>query len=161
MGSGLNDSQKVGSGVYNYNQGVISSIALGYQRKLWRFELEGDYKINQVRSSNSNSASGSLVRESKMFNVYYSGYNRTKLVSTIGLGAGLSDVKSKSLEVLNIPTDFTVTNIITYQGSFSVGYMLSKHLTLSAKYRYLTTIKKGILAEDNDNIFSVGLRYLF
>lgn len=165
-GSGLNTTQKTESGEYKYDKGGIASFALGYQIEFFRVELEGEYKYNKIYSfgNNNQTATGDLTRESKMFNVYYSGYNESKLVSTIGLGAGLSDIKSKDLLITssnNPSSDFSYDNIFTYQGSFSIGYMVTKHITTQIKYKYIATTKQDDLKENSDNIFSFGIRYLF
>jgi len=157
----LKDEKKIVNDVYTYDENFVGSVAVGYQMDLLRFEIEESYNSASVNSVNLNSASGTILRESKMFNLYYSGYNDSKLVSTIGIGAGVSDVKSKDLKILGASSEFSYKNVFSYQASFGVAYMLDEDWSLNLKYKYLATMKKEQLQDYSDSIVTLGIRYLF
>lgn len=161
---GFDTKMKTDTAEYNYDRGNIGSAALGYQIDTFRIELEGEYQSNKISSygMNNNSASGDFIRESQMFNVYYSGYNESKLVSSIGIGAGSSDFKINSFSSSgSTPTDTKFENVFTYQASFSIGYMVNKHLTFQTKYKYIVTAKQEGLKESGGSMLGLGIRILF
>lgn len=160
-GINLNDKLEAKTVSYNYDTGFFGSGAFGYQVDKFRLELEGQYQQNSVTSLSSNAAKGDLIRESQMLNVYYSGYNSSRLVSTIGVGAGSSDIHSNKLTVLGTSNDFEVKNIFTYQGSFGVSYMITDSIDFGVKYRFIVTSKQDMLEENTQSIVTAGLRYLF
>ena len=151
---------------YIYEKNYIAIAAIGYQYDAFRFELEGRYKKDSLYSSNYTqdniSVNGDLTHESKMVNIYYSGYNSSKLVSSIGFGVGVTDIKLKNLIELNTAQiDIIDTNILSYQGMFSVGYMLSHHFTITTKYTYFQTSDSDSFDSSGDSTLSLSLRYLF
>lgn len=160
-GVDLGDKLKAKTVAYNYDTGFFGSGAFGYQVDKFRLELEGQYQQNPITSLSSNAAKGDLIRESQMLNVYYSGYNSSRLISTLGIGAGSSDIRSNKLTVLGTSNDFEVKNIFTYQGSFSVAYKLTDSLDFGVKYRFIVTSKQDMLEENSQSIISAGVRYLF
>lgn len=168
IGTGLSKNILINDEDYKYNIGVLGSLALGYQLDLWRFELEGNYKQNELTiliADNTLPLSGYLVRKSGIFNVYYSGYNKSKLVSTVGLGCGASYISTRDLKKSNNNDSISANNIFTYQASYSIGYIINKDITFSVKYLYFNTLKYDIddvsQKEIHDNIFTFGIRYLF
>jgi hypothetical protein len=165
-GAGVNFSDKLEfeNGHYVYNQSYPYNLALGYQSNLWRFEAEGMYTKSKITNYSSldttTKASGDLMKQSGLFNIGYSGYNKTKMVSTITVGAGVSNISAKSPSI-----DASANSVLTYRASFAAGYMVDSHLTLETKYTYLATQSftiadvayKGL----RDNLLSLNLRYLF
>jgi len=166
-GLGLEDSLKSKSSSYVYEREYIASVAIGYQADLLRFELEGIHKKDRLYSvSNGNlgdsAASGDLSRDTQMFNLYYNGYNKSKLVSSIGAGVGISSIKMENLlKYGESAADIQDDTIFSYQGMFSIGYMLSQKSILTTKYIYFHTQESDNFKEKNENIFSFSYRYLF
>ncbi|MEA2091835.1 MAG: outer membrane beta-barrel protein [Campylobacterota bacterium] len=169
IGTSLSKDQEINSSTYEYETGALGSLALGYQMDLWRFEVEGSHKQNNLSAIKANDTyelSGDLIRQSSLLNIYYNGYNSSNLVSAIGLGCGVSNLKTNNLNVSGVSVkDIDANNIFTYQASFSVGYMLDEDWTLSLKYIYFKTseyeIESVTQKEMSDNIVSLGIRYLF
>jgi len=151
------DGISVEDSEYVYDKGLAGTVAVGYQMDQWRFEVESNYSQNALKSFDdtiSNIAHGDIVQAGGLVNVYYSAYNNTKLVSTIGLGVGATEVQALSdIDDSKVKTDPS----LTYQGSVSLGYMLDEDWTWTIKYRYLD-IKD---TENENQAFSFGIRYLF
>jgi len=140
---------------YSYDKGTSGTVAVGYQMDQWRFELESNYSQNALSAFEdkvSELGSGDVLKKGGLVNVYYSAYNDTKLVSTIGLGVGATEVQT-----VDSTTDVTSDPSLTYQGSVSLGYMVDEDWTWTIKYRYLDI--KDI--ESENQTYSLGLRYLF
>lgn len=157
-GVGLNDTQKTKSAQYVYDRKYIGSLALGYQYETLRIEIEERYKKDSLYSTpvsggSSLKVSGDLVSDSQMLNFYYSGYNQSKLVSTVGVGAGVT-----SLSLGEIIKDKAIPSL---QAMFSIGYMLSDSFTMSGEYTYFYTDTSTNFKANGDNTFSLSLRYLF
>ncbi|MEA2098712.1 MAG: outer membrane beta-barrel protein, partial [Campylobacterota bacterium] len=135
----------------NYEEGVSGTVAVGYQMDRWRFEAESSYSDNPLSSIDdtaSEAISGNLLKMGGLANIYYSAYNDTQLVSTVGIGIGATNVEAG---------DDDKKTAFTYQGNVSLGYMVDKDWTWTIKYRYLEM--KDIVNEEQ--AFSLGLRYLF
>jgi len=130
-----------------YDKGSSGSIAIGYQMDRLRFELENNYSENDISTLDGESISNNLIRVGGLANIYYSAYNETQLVSSLGIGVGATNV--------NVDGD-TKKTALTYQGSVSLGYMVDQDWTWSMKYRYL-----DMRDIDSESTFSLGLRYLF
>lgn len=166
-GMGLEEKIKGENNSYIYDKGYLATAAIGYQYKSFSLELEGLYKKNELYSSTETtigkiSVDGDLVQNTQMLNLYYSGYNRSQLVSSIGLGVGLTTLTLEDLVELESPQDkVTNKNILSYQGMFSVGYMFTDHITFAAKYRYFMTTSSDDFKSNSDNIFTLDLKYLF
>ncbi len=150
---GLNDTIEVKNGTYVYDKEYAGSISLGYQADLLRFELEAMQKKDRLYSFEAVSATGDLEQTSQMLNLYYSGYNKSKLVTTVGIGAGVTS--------LNLKDDTKDKNILSYQGMFSVGYMSTQSLTITTEYTYFYMQESDNFKSNSDNIFSLNFRYLF
>ena len=157
-GVSIDDTLEVKDFTYTFKQGLLSSFALGYQADTFRFEIQERYKKDSLHSISSGdslsvSANGDLVTHSQMLNFYYSGYNHSKLISTIGLGVGISAIK--------VGDNIDESSIFSTQASFSVGYKMSKSFILSTKYAYFYTLEKNLLEANGSNNITLGLRYLF
>jgi len=140
---------KIEDSKYNYDKGLSGAAAVGYQMERWRFEVEGNYAKNDISKGSTE-----IIKTGGLANVYYSAYNHTKMVSTIGLGIGATEIESvddtKTQKLLKDPA-------LTYQGTVSLGYMVGEDWTWTLKYRYL-----DMQDVDTENqTFSLGLRYLF
>jgi hypothetical protein len=97
-----------------------------------------------------------------MINFFYSGYNDTNLISTIGFGCGVSSLKFSNLKELSLPiNDIKQNNIFSYQGSFAVGYILSQKITFFIKYTYFSTVKKKDFDAFDENLLTLSFRYNF
>ncbi len=166
-GIGTQDKLSTKSADYIYDRGYTGTLALGYQADMFRYELEGIYKQDELYSSTngslgSSSVNGDMTKESQMLNVYISGYNQSKLISTIGFGVGTTTISLKDLVKFGTPQqDIKNKNIFSYQGILGVGYMINKNITILTKYRYFKTQESDNFKSNSDNIFSINLRYLF
>ncbi len=161
-GTGFGDELETKSASYVYDRGFIGSVALGYQMDKFRLELEGRYKKDELYSYLNVVTTGDAVQTSQMVNVYYSGYNSSKIVSSVGVGVGVSSINLEDVTQLSTPQkDVKSSGILSYQGMFSVGYMITESITTSLKYTYFHTDKSDEFKSNGDSSFSLGLRYLF
>lgn len=146
---------------YNYDSGLTGALAIGYQMDRWRFEIEGNYskdELNELVSDATADAVGELVKKGGLFNVYYSAYNDSQLVSSIGAGVGVTNIDTEDLVVDDVEAeDVSVDNSLTYQATISLGYMVDEDWTWTVKYRFLSVED----LKDSTQTFSLGLRYLF
>jgi len=158
----LNDTLKSENGDFVYDKGTIGSVMIGYQAELYRFELEGRY-VKEVLSSFANvSSSGDLTKNSQMLNVYYSGYNESKYVSSVGAGVGITNISTDKLSQSSVPQEEIKKDaILSMQGMLSVGYMMTPSVTTTLKYTYFYTAKSDELKASGENFFTFSLRYLF
>ena len=162
LGASLEDTQTIQKIKYVYERGFSGNVALGYQANLFRFEVEALYRTDKLLSFYNYKAEGNLIQNSQMFNIYYSGYNKSSLVSTIGFGAGVSSISVEDLSQIDIPqADIKNSAIPSYQGMASVGYMFDKHITCTLKYKYLYTSKSDDFEARGVSDISFSLRYLF
>jgi hypothetical protein len=157
-GLGLNDTQNTKNAEYVYDRGYIGSISLGYQADKVRVEIEERYKKDDLYSTSigngtSLKVDGDLVSDSQMFNVYYSGYNDSKLISSIGVGAGITS--------LSIQDSIKDDAILSLQAMFSIGYMIKESFIVTGKYTYFYTQDSSNFKANGDNIMLFSLRYLF
>ncbi len=158
LGIGTKNIMQTTTATYTYNRSPIGSVAFGYQVNNLRFELEGLYKEDPLASvligENSHlKVDGNLITNSKLVNFYYSGYNHSKLITSIGVGGGIT-----SLSLQNTIKDDA---ILTMNAMFSVGYQVSENLIINTKYRYLYTDESENFKAKGDNIISLGLCYIF
>ena len=164
LGSGLKSSDKLKTidGKYTLNSNHTDFAALGYQIEKFRIEYEYRYTKNELESYSDVKISGDVFNTSNMLNIYYSGYNKTKLVSSIGIGVGVSDISIEKIRYFTAPKEDTKEDSIpTAQAMFSVGYMINEDLTLSTKYTYVYIDDSDSFDSNQNNIFTIALRYLF
>ena len=157
-GLSLDDVQETKCVNYVYNRGYIGSIALGFQVDTLRVELEQRYKKDDLYSasignSSSIKVNGDLISNSQMLNLYYSGYNSSKLISSVGLGVGIT-----SLELGETLKDDTVLSL---QGMLSVGYGISESFIATTKYTYFYTSQSDSFKANSDSAITFTLRYIF
>ena len=158
----LNDTLKSDNGNFVYDKGTIGSVMIGYQAELYRFELEGRYVKEALSSFANVSSSGDLTKNSQMINAYYSGYNESKYVSSIGAGVGITNITTDKLTQSSIPQkELSHSAIPSLQAMLSVGYMMTPSITTTLKYTYFYTAKSDELKANGENIFTLSLRYLF
>ena len=167
-GLGLEDTLKTKNIDYKYEASFVGSGAIGYQYNSFSAEIEAKYQQDSLYStsygehSNNIAVDGDLIQSSQMLNFYYSGYNTSKLVSSIGVGVGITQISLENVTELDSKQeDRTDNSVLSYQGMFSVGYMFTQDLTLLAKYTYFQTSSSDNFESNSDNIFSLNLRYLF
>ncbi len=167
VGLGTKDTLKTHNVDYKYEDSYLGSIAIGYQLDSLSVEIAQKYKTGSLYSTSSKnhqniSAEGNLVHNSQMINFYYSGYNSSKFVSSIGLGVGVTKVSLEDVVELEYPQkDIDGESVLSYQGMFSVGYMFTPSVTLLAKYTYFQISNSDDFKSDGDNLLSLNLRYLF
>jgi hypothetical protein len=156
--------------VYTTQVGVGGSLAVGYQLEKFRFELQAREFRSKLDGYDAQretyKASGDMDLSSQFVNLYFSGYNKTRFVSTIGLGVGQSRVKIIDVSILGTTqADVELDGLLSYQASYSVGYMLNEDISYIFRYNYL------YIDNDKDDefdtrafgnhMFSIGIRYLF
>ena len=157
-GMSLDDVQETKNVNYIYERGYIGSIALGYQIDTFRVELQQRYKKDKLYSASIDNATsikvdGDLISNSQMLNFYYSGYNSSKLITSFGLGAGIT-----SIELSDSLKDDA---ILSLQGMLSIGYQISENFIASTKYTYFYTSQSDSFKENSDNAITFSLRYIF
>ena len=159
VGAGISDTDSISSSNanYNYDTSAITSFILGYQDDLYRYELEERFSKNDLSSASigaSNIATdGTLAYDSQLLNFYYSGYNDSNLVSSIGLGGGITSIDLKG--------DIKDRNILSMQGMFSLGYMSNEHFITTFKYTYFYTKGSEHFSANGSNVVTFSLRYIF
>ena len=162
-GVGLEDMRQTQKSNYIYERGYLGSLAIGYQANNFRFEVESRYKEDSLFSTYLNdlediSIGGKLISKSQMLNLYYSGYNKSKITTTIGGGVGITTISTKNLLKFDIAQkDLQNKNIFSYQGIFSIGYLLNESITLSTQYRYFTTLKSDNFRGQVMNIYGLSI----
>ena len=157
-GMSLDDVQETKNANYVYERGYIGSLALGYQVDTFRVELQQRYKKDDLYSANIGNGSsikvnGNLVTNSQMLNLYYSGYNSSKLITSVGLGAGVTSLK--------LGEDLNDDTILSLQAMLSVGYQISESFIATSKYTYFYTSKSKSFKANGDNALTFSLRYIF
>jgi len=142
---------------YLYDTPTITSFSLGYQDDLYRYEIEEHYLKADLSSASVASShlatSGKITYVSQLLNFYYSGYNKSNLVSSIGLGGGITSRELKN--------DMKDKNIFTAQGMFSLGYISNEHLITTFKYTYFYMKGSKHFQADGSNLLTFSLRYIF
>jgi len=157
-GLGLDDTVETKNVNYVYNRAYISSVALGFQVDTFRVELQERYKRDDLYSASlGNSSSikvdGDFISNSQMLNFYYSGYNKSRLISSIGVGAGVTSLTLGD----NIKDD----GILSLQGILSVGYQMSEDFITTIKYTYFHTSESDSFKVNSDSAITFSLRYIF
>ncbi len=148
-GTGTKEQLNAKKSNYGYENSYIGSLYLGYQADVYRFELENSYKL---ATPTDKTIEGDLKQNTQMLNFYFSGYNHSKMVTTLGLGAGISSIEVNGLKN---------SNIFSYQAMFSIGYMKTKHFIITPKYSYMRMVKSDDFDRNSDHLLSLNLRYLF
>jgi len=156
-GLGYEDTLQTQGTLYTYERNYITNFIVGYQYNLFRVEVETRYKKDSLYSAKvfNNSdipVSGTFTQQTEMLNTYYSGYNATKFVTSIGGGVGIT---TKKLENLNN------SSIFSAQALLSVGYRITENFILSTKYSYFYTQKSDAFNSNTENIFLFNARYIF
>ena len=158
-GIALSDKQTLSSSnaSYNFDKANISSFSLGYQDDVYRYEVQERYVAYDLSSaavgSSNIATTGKLMYDSQLVNFYYSGYNKSNLVSSVGLGGGITSIDLKG--------DIKDKNILTAQGMFSLGYMSGEHFLTTFKYTYFYIKGSEHFSNDGSNVFTLSLRYIF
>lgn len=161
-GLGLEDSLKEKSADLSYDKDYIGSLAIGYQVDVYRFELEGKYQKSKLESYGHKATSGDLTQDSQMLNAYFSGYNESKLVSSVGLGAGITNIKTDKMTQLGVSQKDIKSEVIpSFQGMLSVGYKTTENFLTTVKYTYFHRLKSDEFDASGDNIFTLSFRYIF
>lgn len=157
-GIGSSDTQETTTAKYVYERGYIGSFALGYQADLFRFEIEERYKKDELYSTSiatntSLKVNGDLISNSQTFNVYVSGYNESKLITSLGFGAGVT--------ALQLQDNIKDEGILSLQAMLSVGYAITEDFIATTKYSYFHTSESENFKAKGDNSVSFSLRYVF
>ncbi len=157
-GVGLGDTQRTKSATFVYNQKYLTEFSVGYQADLFRFEFEERYKSDTLHSANTDGeyflkVDGKLTSNSQLLNVYFSGYNSSKIFTTIGAGAGVT--------TLSLGNSIKDSGILSAQGMLSLGYPITETFIATAKYTYFYTLKSDDFLAHGDNALSFTLRYIF
>jgi len=147
---------------FTYNRAYCASAALGYQLRNYRIELQTKRKTGSLYSYNNISRDGEILQTSNMLNAYYSKYNQSKLVTTVGFGAGVSSIELNEMKHFSVTQpNIKESSILSAQAMFSVGYMINRHLTLSTKYSYFYINSSENFKANTESLFSLSIRYIF
>ena len=157
-GRGYEDSVQVEETTYTYERDYILNAIIGYQYERYRVELETRYKTDSLYSAailndSHIRTSGDFTQTTEMINAYYSGYNATKFITSIGAGLG---VTTKELQ-----NTLKSSSIFSAQALLSVGYRVTENFILSTKYSFFYTQKSGAFKADTENTFLFSARYIF
>jgi len=157
-GLGLSDTLETTNRLYVYDQGYLASASLGYQIDRFRFEVEERYKSDTLYSLSTGGAyaikvDGKLTTNSQMLNLYYSGYNQSNLITSLGLGVGVSSIDIEKIE--------TEDSVLSAQAILSIGYQITEHFISTLKYSYFYTTESGDFQAKGDNTIALNLRYIF
>ena len=125
----------------NFNTGWAVLATVGYAFQNWRVELEGGYRDNKIDSivargftSNTFDFGGSLKEISVMANVHYDIPLTSKLMFSIGAGAGGDRVDVN----FNATPGSDVTQWrFAYQGIAGLSYAIGSRTDVTLNYRYL------------------------
>ncbi len=162
VGMNLDSSLETKNATFHYDEDFIFNVALGYQANAYRFELEGKYAKNKLSSYNGLATTGDLTQDSQMLNVYYSAYNDTRLITSVGAGAGISNLQITDMKQLGTAQkDITYNTIPSFQGMLSVGYMLGTNFIITTKYTFFYTLESDTLKAGSKNLVSLNLRVIF
>jgi len=157
-GLSLDDTVETKNVNYVYNRDYIGSFALGFQVDTFRLELQERYKKDDLYSaslgnSSSIKVNGDFISNSQMLNFYYSGYNQSRLVTSVGVGVGITSLRLGD----NIKDD----GILSLQGMLSVGYQVSEDFITTLKYTYFHTSQSDSFKVNGDSAMTFSLRYIF
>ena len=158
VGIALSDTIATQEVNFVYDQKPLLSLSLGYQYNHFRLELQERYKKDKLYSASAQdsysiAADGDSIINSQMLNLYYNGYNESKLMSSIGFGAGISTIDLKET--------YKESQIPSFQGLFSVGYQVRANLITSLNYAYFYILESDTFQSKADNSLTLSLRYIF
>jgi len=158
IGFTLSDTIETQEMTFVYDRAPLLSFSLGYQYNHFRLELQERYKKDTLYSASAQdsysvSVDGDSTINSQMLNFYYNGYNESKLMSSVGLGLGISS--------LNARDTYKDSYVPSVQGLFSVGYRVSDDFISSLNYAYFYSLKSDDFKAQGDNSFTFSLRYIF
>ena len=155
---------------YVYDMGSGGSLSLGVQIDQFAMELEAKSTKTPLdgykTSSYAYKVDGDLITDTQYLNFCYSGYNDTNLVSTVRLGVGLSNLSYEDVEISSTPLDdIELKGLVSFQASYSVGYMVSENLSYIFRYNYsyIQNDKQDEFDKEyfESQMFSLGVKYLF
>lgn len=142
---------------YVYEKSYMLDGIVGFQYSLYRIEFEYSQRSAELYSQGSSAADGDITQISKMINIYYSGYNHSRFISSIGIGAGLSDIEVDDTNSAALKND----SIQTAQAMYTIGYMISDNFIFTTKYKYMYIKESDDFKKRDNNIFSFSFRYIF
>jgi len=158
FGVALEDSVQTQTGFeYTYERQYLLDAMLGFQYGLYRVELEQSWQKDDLYSHGRGKSEGDFIQKSQMFNLFYSGYNKSNFLTSIGFGVGMSSIELDDSYTKRIKND----NIFTAQGILSIGYKMGENLVLAPKYtlKYLEKSDDFEAKYNHQILFSI--RYLF
>jgi opacity protein-like surface antigen len=174
-------------GLDAFDLGPVATAALGYAwRKRWRFELEGQYRNNEVEvidfrpAQGEDAADGHVKNYSLMANVIYQFALGSSIRPFVGLGVGVVH-GSFDIDVFGICEFFVCgperheklidddDNAYAAQIMVGVDVALSPHTTFTADYRFWATSDFKMQQPDGspfdlylrNTSVTVGMRYSF
>jgi opacity protein-like surface antigen len=163
-----------------YKAGGGAALALGYKMDQWRFEVEGSFRQNKVKTNTANpfvitSSGGSIRYWNLMFNAFYDFELMEDLSLYLGAGLGWSNGQMKASSTVsganvNISSR---TNQLGLQAMTGLAWKFHEQWALFAGYRFFTTTrpkyKSAVVAGNPKSKFSspyismieAGLRFSF
>ena len=158
IGLGLNDTFETSTVRYVFERRPLIHAALGYQYNTFRVEIEERYNRDALYSASAQDAysipvTGDITRNSQMLNFYYNGYNESRLMSSVGFGAGIS--------AIDLQDTYKEKSVPSFQGLFSIGYQLHTDLITSLNYAYFYTLESDSFKSESQSSLTFSLRYIF
>jgi len=150
LGMSLNDSFKMHNNEYFYDHGALGNISLGYHYNLFRFEIEGKYKQNNLLSAryaqtSTLKVSGKLKQISPMLNAYYSsGFNEENLASSIGLGLGTNHLTLSNFQENGVVQEDISKTLPALQAMITAEYKIDEAFNFITKYTFFIHLKTMI-----------------
>lgn len=163
---------KSGSNTLEYNPGYNLNISGGYA---WTNGLRTEAEIfhsrtdtDKIKGGTQNN--GGLSNTDLFGNLFYDFHTGTIFTPYLGVGAGVAEVGSDNIGVLNNGTSFKGTNTeFAYQGIGGIAAQLDPNWALTADYRYVATPDpkvhvtsgRGAYLDNQSHNIVVGIRYSF
>lgn len=161
-GSAFGDTIEQENATISFEKSYLGELVLGYEYKQFALELEERYVYKSLYSINNYLATGDTRENAQMLNILYSGYNNSKLVSSIGVGVGQSSIKLQNVKQFSRAlVDVRNDSILSYQGLFRVAYRVTNSLRVTCSYSYFYKEKSEDFSSMGESSLAFGLRYNF
>ncbi len=179
--SSLDESQfdsELGAISTDYDGGVVTRVAGGYQFASFRGEIElakyeNDVDSHSIGGSSLSGPTGETPGLALMVNGYYDFATTSPFIPYIGFGVGNIDLDFSSLGVDAVPNVLNADDsVFAYQLMLGGTYALSPSTSIFGEYRYINSedatvqtsfetggVETGI--EYQANVFQVGVKLDF
>ncbi|MEE9250401.1 MAG: outer membrane beta-barrel protein [Alphaproteobacteria bacterium] len=153
--------------------GFSVSGAVGYRWGKFRVEGETAFSrssIDQLKAFGIGiSGDGDISAISFMANAFRDFDIRDPWSANIGGGIGVARVEFNDVEIAGVPLGGDDDIVFAYQLGAGIGYQITRSTTLTADYRYFSTLDPefndtagtAIESKYDSHIFRIGVRYAF